>query len=178
VGDFEKMYQAEESEGFDSWQSNDVRNLRLRLALEILKDYNFSDVLELGCGKGVASQFLKKKNNNVIGIDISETAVRKAQINFPYIEFRQLQAGQVSQLGKKFDLVTIMTVLAYIENWEDVLKDIKNISQYCLVAEYIPENPIGMVKSINELTETYSRYFHIITKLVINDNCCILFGEV
>lgn len=177
VGAFEEMYQAEDKEGFDSWHSNDVRNLRLRLSLEILKDYNFSNVLELGCGKGIASQFLKKKNNNVLGIDISETAVRKAQINFPDIDFKKLQANQIGQLDKKFDLTTIMTVLAYIENWEDVLKDIKNISEYCLVAEYVPENPIGMVKSIDDLVEIYSNHFNIITKLVINNDCCILFGK-
>ena len=177
VGSFEEMYLAEETEGFDSWQSNDVRNFRLRVVMQILNEYNFQDILELGCGKGVASQFLKKKNNNVLGIDISETAIKKAKINFPDIEFRELQADCINQLEKSFDLVTVMTVFAYIENWRDILKQIRNMTQYCLVAEYIPDNPIGMVKSIDDLTDIFSQEFEIIRKVLIDDNSCILFGK-
>lgn len=177
VGAFEEMYAAEDSEGFDSWQSNDVRALRLRLAMEILKDYNFASVLELGCGKGTASQFLKKANNRVLGIDISPTAVKKAQVNFPDIDFRVMQAMDVEQLNEQFDLVTVMTVLAYIEDWRDVLAKLATMTEYCLVVEYIPENPIGMVKSPDELQAAFSEHFDIVTKLMLNDQGCILFGK-
>ncbi|MFC1673146.1 class I SAM-dependent methyltransferase [Pseudomonadota bacterium] len=177
VGAFEEMYQAEDQEGFDSWHSNDTRALRLRLALEILKDYNFDEVLELGCGKGVASQFLKKKNNRVVGIDISETAIRKASGSFPDIEFIQMSADDVAQLATSFDLITIMTVLAYIENWRELLQQVSKMTSYCLVAEYIPENPIGMVKSVSELEEAFMSSFDVVTKLVLDDNCCIFLGK-
>jgi SAM-dependent methyltransferase len=84
IGAFEEMYKAENLEGFDSWQNNDVRHLRLRLAMEILRDYNFDSVLELGCGKGTASQFLNN-NNKVLGVDISPTAIEKAKASYPDI---------------------------------------------------------------------------------------------
>jgi SAM-dependent methyltransferase len=57
VGDFKAMYAAEDGESFDSWHSHDVRHLRLRLARELLADYNFASVLDIGCGKGAAAQF-------------------------------------------------------------------------------------------------------------------------
>jgi predicted TPR repeat methyltransferase len=52
--------------------------------MEILRDYNFDSVLELGCGKGTASQFLNN-NNKVLGVDISPTAIEKAKASYPDI---------------------------------------------------------------------------------------------
>ena len=68
VGKFEEMYQAEDREGFDSWHERDLRPLRKRLALEVLAAYNFSSILEIGCGKGAFTHLLKRNNNRVIGV--------------------------------------------------------------------------------------------------------------
>jgi hypothetical protein len=58
VGDFEQMYKAESKAGFDSWHQDDLRHFDKRVCLELISDYNFSDVLDIGCGKGAFSQFL------------------------------------------------------------------------------------------------------------------------
>src|SRR5712671_6877920 len=113
VGRFEEMYAAEDRDGFDSWHSYDVRQLRLRLPLVFLADYNFSNVLDVGCGKGAAAQFLKRQNNRVLGIDMSPTAVAKAQATFPDIEFRCMNAQDIRSLGERFDLVSVQGTLAY-----------------------------------------------------------------
>ena len=88
VGEFEKMYQAEDSQGFDSWLERDLRPLRKTISYAILSAYNFSRILDIGCGKGTFTHLLKKQNNHVVGIDLSETAIRKAQASFPDIDFR------------------------------------------------------------------------------------------
>ena len=62
IGKFEEMYQAEEVEGYDSWFEDDLRYLRKRIPYVILNQYNFNHILEIGCGKGTFTQFLKKKN--------------------------------------------------------------------------------------------------------------------
>ena len=86
VGDFETMYQNESKENFDSWHQDDTRQLQRKIDLSILEDYNFSKIIDIGCGKGSLSHLLKKKNNYVLGLDISQTAVNIAQERFPDID--------------------------------------------------------------------------------------------
>ena len=177
VGDFDAMYQAEESEGFDSWHSHDARQLRLRLALALVDDHNFANILEIGCGKGTTTQFLKKRNNRVLGIDLSPSAIKKAKASFPDIEFMSMDASKIEQLGQQFDLVTMQGVLAYIPAWRDLMSKVATMTDHCLVAEYIPANPIGMVKSAAELVETFSSLFEIEHRLTLDDEWAILTGR-
>ena len=177
VGDFEGMYKAEDRDGFDSWRSHDTRALRLRLGLFLIADMNFANVLEVGCGKGTAAQFLKKKNNRVVGIDISGTAIEKARATFPDIDFRCMDAREIGRLAERFDLVCFQAVLAYIDGWKDVLATAAGMTEYCLVAEYIPADPIGMVKSIPELIGGFSESFDVIHRLVLDDEGAFLLGR-
>ena len=63
AGKFEEMYQTEKEKGFDSWYQDDVRHLDKNICLNILDDFNFRYILDVGCGKGAFTQFLKKKNH-------------------------------------------------------------------------------------------------------------------
>lgn len=89
VGRFEEMYQDEREKGFDSWQQDDLRPVDLKICLDILGQYNFSKVLDVGCGKGAFTQHLKKANNEVLGLDLSPTAIQRATARYPDIVFRQ-----------------------------------------------------------------------------------------
>jgi SAM-dependent methyltransferase len=177
VGDFETMYAAEDKEGFDSWQSHDTRHLRLHIARAILADYNFDNVLEIGCGKGTAAQFLKRRNNRVLGIDIAPTAIAKAQASFPDIEFRCMDANDIGTLGERFDLVSVQGTFAYVSGWRDLLATIAGMTDFCLIAEYIPPNPIGMVKSAAELLSAFSGHFTLAHRVILDDEIVILLGR-
>ena len=87
IGDFETMYQNESKENFDSWHQDDTRQLQRKIDLAILEDYNFNNILDIGCGKGSLTHLLKKKNNQVLGIDISQTVVNIVKERFPDINF-------------------------------------------------------------------------------------------
>ncbi len=93
VGDFEAMYQAEASQGYDSWHQEDMRQLDKRICLDILGEGNFAEVLDVGCGKGAFTQFLKKRNNRVLALDISETALAVGRARFPDIDFQAENVG-------------------------------------------------------------------------------------
>jgi hypothetical protein len=84
---------------------------------------------------------------------------------------------QVDQIGETFDLTTVMTVLAYIEDWPLLIEKIKGVSEYLLVVEYIPEDTIGMVKNFTDLNNQFERHFETILKLLLNDELYILFGK-
>jgi trans-aconitate methyltransferase len=178
VGDFEGMYAAEEREGFDSWHSSDSRHLRIKLALELIAEYNFSQILDIGCGKGNVTQFLKRKNNQVIGVDISKTAIAKARAAFPDIQFAVMPAADVIHCKDAgFDLITVQAVMAYMEDWSEFLKNAAGVTKYCLVTEYVPKGTVGCVKSIPDLIEEFSKHFAVLHKIVLDDEVAILFGK-
>lgn len=177
VGRFEEMYQAENTEGFDSWHERDLRMLRKRLSLEILSQYNFSTVLDIGCGKGTFTHLLKKENNVVLGVDGSATAVERAKQSYPDIEFEQMNAVDLAGLRRKVDLVVVMAVLAYVAEWRLVLRMIADIATWIYVAEYIPPNPIGFVKSDAELVREVEKWFHIRTKVLLDDTHSLILGR-
>lgn len=177
VGQFEAMYQAEDSEGFDSWLERDLRELRKTISYTILSAYSFSRILDIGCGKGTFTHLLKKLNNQVVGIDLSETAIRKAKESFPDIDFRCGDVCDVAR-GGKFDLVIVMGTFAYVAEWPRVVQTIAGVTRWFYVAEYIPPNPIGFVKSPQHLITEVEKHFTIRTKVLLDDVHCMLFAEV
>lgn len=181
VGKFEDMYRAEAEKGFDSWNQDDARHLDKRFCLDVLAQYNFNRILDVGCGKGMITQYLKKQNNHVLGIDLSESALRVAKTRFPDIQFKQADItldDWVDKISWGGDLIVCMEALSYIENWRDVLKTFGKIGKYVMIALFIPENPIGYVKSFDQLSETFERHFEIEEDIrLMNRNKIILFGK-
>jgi 2-polyprenyl-3-methyl-5-hydroxy-6-metoxy-1,4-benzoquinol methylase len=98
IGDFETMYQNESKENFDSWHQEDSRQLQRKIALAILEDFNFSKILDIGCGKGALTHLLKKRNNKVFGIDISHTAISIAKERFSDIDFEVLDVSNTNSI--------------------------------------------------------------------------------
>lgn len=95
VGQFEEMYQHEKIANFDSWHQDDSRQLNRKIALDILGSYNFQRIVDIGSGKGTLTHQLKKINNQVLGLDISSTAIDVARARFPDIEFDVVDANNV-----------------------------------------------------------------------------------
>lgn len=98
VGAFEEMYQQETSANFDSWHQEDSRQLNRKVALAILDEWNFRTIIDIGAGKGALTHLLKKRNNQVIGLDISSTAVEIARVRFPDIEFDSIDVNNIEKL--------------------------------------------------------------------------------
>ena len=100
VGSFEEMYQNEQIDNFDSWHQEDSRQLQRKIALSIFEEYNFQSIVDVGSGKGALTHLLKKRNNQVIGFDISPTAVEQAKARFPDIQFSSIDVND----SDKFEL--------------------------------------------------------------------------
>ena len=184
VGDFETMYQNESKENFDSWHQDDSRQLQRKIDLAILEDYNFDKVLDVGCGKGSLTHILKKKNNIVVGIDISQTAIDIASERFPDIKFVCSDVNTISNYTKIVDnmggvnLVFTSEVFSYIEHWKDLLFEISKTTDYFMISLYIPENPIGFIKTENELVNEISKTFNIIEHITLNiTNFVVVFAK-
>jgi len=86
VGEFEEMYQDFD----DPWeQTIRERGVFEKLtAIEIIKRQGYGRVIELGCGFGNYTAKIAEATKDVLGIDISETAIQKARETHPGINFR------------------------------------------------------------------------------------------
>jgi len=179
IGKFEDMYQNEDREGYDSWHSSDLTHLPKKIHLSILDSYNFGRILDFGCGKGAFTHLLKKKNNYVLGLDVSRTAIEKAKATYPGVDFSVIANNNFSPFNREpFDLVMILETLSYIEGWRRVIKDIAGFTSYIYISLYIPEDPIGFVKSQEDLIYEVEKYFTVEEKIVYNDLSIFLLGKI
>ena len=87
------------------------------------------DLLDLGCGNGEFTGFLKKAlpKWNVYGIDISSVAIENAKKRNPDCLF--YLSSDSNFIGKKFDFLFTHHVLEHVENmnkiWEEINKYLK-----------------------------------------------------
>jgi len=189
VGDFENMYQDEVKYGFDSWHQEDTRQLNREIALSILKGWNFQSILDIGCGKGGLTHLLKRHNNQALGIDISQTAIDIAKSRYSDIKFDVVDINAPDLLIESLnsskgmgdtcvDLVVTSETLSYLENWEEVISIIGRHSRYLLISLFIPDDPIGFVKTPDQLQDVVSESFVIIEAVIMkNSKFIVIFAE-
>ena len=187
IGDFEKMYTAE-VDSFDSWHQTDKRNISKQFCSRILNEYNFNTIIDVGCGKGSFTHTLKKKNNYVAGLDVSQTAIKTAKSYYPDVEFFQFDVeskdfeNNINNIvdSKPIDLIVCNELLSYIRNWSRLIKHFSKLAGFCLISVGpIPVNPIGFVKSIDDLVEAFDNNFDLIYDIrLVKHEAVILFGKI
>lgn len=167
VGDFEGMYQAELRDGFDSWHQTDPRLLEVRISMLLLDQITFGTAVDLGCGKGWMTAQLKRRDNRVVGVDRSETAIAEARARFPDVEWVCSTISAYLDRADLCDLVVIREVLSYIEGWRRVLADCSRLARYLLVGLYLPPAPIGFVGSHAELRREIDDRYSVVEAVVM-----------
>lgn len=177
VGEFEEMYASEEQEGFDSWHQNDLMALPKQISQMMCKKYTAQNILDIGCGKGAFTTLLKTNENYVLGVDLSKTAVKKAKSAYPDVEFSSMTANEALDIDRKWDLVVMMEILSYLEDWDSVIRKISCTTHYFHLSLYLPDNPIGFVKSYQDLHNSFTQYFEIDTEIVMDQECFFLLGR-
>jgi 2-polyprenyl-3-methyl-5-hydroxy-6-metoxy-1,4-benzoquinol methylase len=78
--------------------------------------------LDVGCGQGGIASYWPDKQN-LVGVEISEVAVKMAQAAHPEVEYHA-SAVEDFAYGKKFDTVV---AVESIEHWSDAPKGLDNI---------------------------------------------------
>ncbi len=180
IGKFDEMYNSEIENGYDSWQQDDSRFIDRKFCLDILEQYNFTKILDIGCGKGSFTQYLKKNNNDVTAIDLSDAAIKRARARYPDIKFEKMditQSDWVNGIEEEYELITCLETLSYIECWPRLIKDFSRMSKYTLIKLFIPKHPIGFVNTMDELTNEFAKTMRIIEEIrLITRKHIILFG--
>ncbi len=77
-------------------------------------------ILEIGCGPGNISKYIKSQRNsiNLLGIDISNTMIKLAQANNPNDEFIVMSAVDIASLNKKYNGIICGFCLPYLSKKE------------------------------------------------------------
>src|SRR6266540_299913 len=97
-----------------------------RLLQEIINGERVSNALDVGCGFGYFSQYLKQSGIEVMGIDGRPENVEEARKRYPDIDFKvyDIEELSVGSLGQ-YDLVLCFGLLYHLEN---PFRAIRNLS--------------------------------------------------
>ncbi len=109
--------------------ANKTRDLDTKSTIETLSKFDFSTVIELGCGTGKNTSFLLKKANQVIGLDFSQEMLNKAKakIKDERVEFQKADLTTEWKIENNYaDLITCSLVLEHIENLDFVFNQARN----------------------------------------------------
>ena len=99
--------------------SNKTRDLDTKSTIKTLNKFDFSKVIELGCGTGKNTTFLLKKADEIIGLDFSQEMLNKAKakIKDERVEFRKADLTKSWEIDNDFaDLITCSLTLEHIKN--------------------------------------------------------------
>lgn len=123
------------SEAYDSWSEtydaveNKTRDLEARALREMISGEALK-ILEIGCGTGKNTEFLRTKAKHIIGADFSAEMLEKAKakINAENVEFRWLDLRENWNLDENSaDLITCSLALEHIENLDFVFAEARKV---------------------------------------------------
>lgn len=101
------------------------------IMLKMLPELNGKKMLDIGCGMGQhAKQYADLGAASVLGIDISEKLLAIARENYsdPNIEYKRWALEDLSMLHQIFDVVTSSLVFDYVEDFDQLMNDIHQIT--------------------------------------------------
>lgn len=116
---------------YNSWASsydemhNKTRDLEATVAREILGEWHYTNILELGCGTGKNTQWLLDKCDSLIALDFSEEMLTKAKqkISSKKVVFNQQDLTKDWKLvPNSMDLITCSLVLEHIQDLNLIFK--------------------------------------------------------
>lgn len=135
-----------------------------------------SSVLDLGCGSGYKTKYIKEKGYDVEGCDFSEEMIKISKKNFPGIIFEVFDIYDLDKLDKKFDGIFCQAVLLHIPKKDvisilDKMKSLLNVDGYLYIAvkekrDFEPEEEI---KKENDYGYEYERFFSYFTIEELSD---------
>lgn len=112
IGEFETMYQDCE----DPWTQAKQPNKYSRSAsIWHLKNFGIKSVLECGCGLGYYADWIHRETGIVPkSVDVSESAIAKAQKLFPHLDFEVADITRELERFKDQDCILLSEIIWYI----------------------------------------------------------------
>lgn len=80
--------------------------------------------LEIGFGQGVNLKYLLDKGYDIIGVDLSESAVNNFRKLYPHYSNKVFLNSELEKKDFKFDIIYCSALLEHIDNQNDFLSDV------------------------------------------------------
>ena len=118
-----------------------------RFIFQLLDGISFTTVLDAGCGTGVLLSQIQKKYPHIepTGSEYSLHGLEFAKKRLPNAEFAVLDLS-ITNLGRKFDLITCIDVLEHINDDRAALKNLLAMAAGYLVLS-VPLGPLFKVEA-------------------------------
>lgn len=119
-----------------------------RLALEGLAIAPDTQVLDLCCGSGQATQVLVQQSHQVTGLDASPLSLRRAQQNVPQAKYVEAFAEAMPFGDRQFDLVHTSAALHEMnaQQLQQIVQEVHRVLKpggtFALVDFHAPTNPL------------------------------------
>ena len=135
---------------YDAWSKqydtndNKTRDLEAIALRQTLKNINFENCLEIGCGTGKNTEWLVTKTKTITAVDLSQEMLTKAKekVNRSNVKFLQADIRKDWNFIKgKYDIINFSLVLEHIENLEHIFKEaakVINPGGYIYIGELHP----------------------------------------
>lgn len=116
---------------YNSWASqydtneNKTRDLDKIATINTLSKFNFSRVLELGCGSGKNTEWLVQHAEKVVGLDFSDKmlSIAKKKVISPKVSFIKTDLNLNWEIPDNYvDLATCSLTLEHIENLNHIFE--------------------------------------------------------
>lgn len=154
---FERLYQGRE----DPW---DVRHSPFAQAryLEVLRTLvSFApcrSILDVGCGEGTFTQYLTGLASEVVGIDISPTAIARARRGVPRAQFHEVSL-EAFEPTVPFDVVVAIEVLYYAGSTTAALDKLRRLAKHVVIS-YTHRDRARLEPELEHYAVACDRTFH------------------
>lgn len=122
---------------------------RLKLALRLLGEKKYKNLLDIGFGSGIFFPSLSQKADNLFGIDMHDYHDRVSRLLSQMGVKAELKKGSILEIPyeeNRFDCVICLSVLEFIENTEKALEEISRVA--------VPDAKIILgMPAVNKLTD-------------------------
>lgn len=171
IGKFEEMYQKFE----DPWHQMELEFNVLggSILASLIREYGLHNVVEVGCGLGKITNMLNEACGDAVitGVDVSETAIHKAQNMYPQIEFKVANVRDISEEWSEYDGIIFSDIMWYI------LQDLE------VVIQKLKENCAGKILMIKQVfykgQQRYgTEYFTTQDEMINYLSCFEMIGKV
>jgi len=140
--DYKKIYNTLYKEGYHITVPT---NIGAKFVFDIIDNYNFKTVLDIGCSQGNAVELYNVNGKQAYGIDVSEIAIKEAH-KLGNNTCKQASVLNIPFKNDEFDLVVTSDVLEHL----DPIDISKAIDEICRVAKNIIIAKIATKKEGNK----------------------------
>jgi 2-polyprenyl-3-methyl-5-hydroxy-6-metoxy-1,4-benzoquinol methylase len=123
-----------------------------RMNDRIMRWVSGESVLDVGCGFGPLTEFLRMKGFKVIGVDLLESCVNEGRKCYPEADLRVAESEELDFPDKSFDTIILKDVIHHVYEEDDVvafLADIRRVTRCRIII--LDPNPMFILLCARKL---------------------------